>query len=284
MIFLVLIQLTNIAPSGKADVPVRTDISVHVANDMINNNTGYPNLLVLDVRTQEEFATNHLFDATLIPLAELGGRLNELASYNDTEIIVYCQSGVRSLQASNILVANNFSRIFNMEGGITAWITAEYDYWIKLKVDPVRTDISVHVANDMINNNAAYPDLLILDVRTLEEYNTNHLYDAMLIPVAELAGRLAELASYNDSEIIVYCRSGSRSLQASNTLVANNFSKIFNMLGGITAWIDAGYDYWLNEDATSIDFVLPVFLVSIIGIIFALVFFYKRKWKVGESY
>ncbi|GAG67079.1 unnamed protein product, partial [marine sediment metagenome] len=35
MIFLVLIQLTNIAPSGKADVPVRTDISVHVANDMI---------------------------------------------------------------------------------------------------------------------------------------------------------------------------------------------------------------------------------------------------------
>ncbi|GAG80319.1 unnamed protein product, partial [marine sediment metagenome] len=144
--------------------------------------------------------------------------------------IVYCQSGVRSLQASNILVANNFSKIFNMEDGITAWITAEYDYWIKLKADPVRTDISVHVANDMINNNTGYPNLLVLDVRTLGEFATDHLFDAILIPLAELEGRLNELASYNDTEIIVYCQSGARSLQASDTLVANNFSKIFNMV------------------------------------------------------
>ncbi len=109
-----------------------------------------------------------------------------------------------------------------------------------IAADPVRTDISVHVANDMINNNTGYPDLLVLDVRRVDEYNTNHLYNATLIPSAELAGRLSELASYNDTEIIVYCRSGSRSLEASNTLVANNFSKIYNMLGGITAWIAAG--------------------------------------------
>ena len=153
-----------------------------------------------------------------------------------------------------------------------------------IAADPVRTDISVHVANDMINNNTAYPNLLVLDVRTIDEFNANHLNNATLIPVAELGGRLAELASYNDTEIIVYCGSGSRSLQASNILVANNFSKIYNMEGGITAWIAAGYDYWLNEDVTSIDFALPVFLVSIIGMIFVLVLFYKRRWKVVKSY
>ena len=111
-------------------------------------------------------------------------------------------------------------------------------------VNPVRTDISVHVANDMINNNTGYPDLIVLDVRTQGEYNTNHLFNATLIPLDELTGRLDELASYNDTEIIVYCRSGSRSLQASNILVGNNFTKVFNMLGGIESWIDAGYDYW----------------------------------------
>ncbi|MFW9950039.1 MAG: rhodanese-like domain-containing protein [Candidatus Thorarchaeota archaeon] len=145
--------------------------------------------------------------------------------------------------------------------------------------DPVRSDISVSVANGMINNNTMYPNLLILDVRTVEEFNVNHLFNSTLIPLAELGGRLSELASYNDTEIIVYCRSGSRSLQASNILVTNNFSKIFNMLGGISAWIEAGYDYWQNEDAMSIDFVLPVFLVSIIGIIFVLVLLKKRKWN-----
>ena len=113
--------------------------------------------------------------------------------------------------------------------------------------DPVRTDISVHVANDMINNNTGYPDLLILDVRGQSEYDINHLHDALLIPLSGLASRLDEIESYNETEIIVYCRLGVRSQQGSDLLVANNFTKVFNMLGGITAWIEAGYDYWSNE-------------------------------------
>jgi rhodanese-related sulfurtransferase len=144
----------------------------------------------------------------------------------------------------------------------------------------VRTDISVQVAHEMINDNAAYPDLLVLDVRTVQEYNTNHLHDATLIPVAELEGRLNELALYNDTEIIVYCKSGSRSLQASNILVLNNFSNVFNMLGGIDAWINAGYDYWTNEDAPSIDFTSPMLIISIIGITLVILIFVKRKGKL----
>ena len=153
-----------------------------------------------------------------------------------------------------------------------------------IAADPVRTDISVHVANDMINNNTAYPDLLVLDVRTVEEYNAKHLYNATLIPLVGLEGRLSELTSYNDTEIVVYCRSGSRSLQASKILVVNNFSKIYNMLGGIDTWVGAGYDYWVNEDDLSIDFILPVFLVSLIGMIFVLVLFSKRRGKVVKTY
>ena len=149
--------------------------------------------------------------------------------------------------------------------------------------DPVRTDISVSVANSMINDTATYPDLLVLDVRTPEEYNDAHLYNATLIPVDELGSRLSEIESYNDTEIIVYCRSGSRSLQASNLLVANNFSKIYNMLGGINAWIAAGYDYWLNEETNIIDFALPAFIVSILGIAFVLILFSKRKMKLDKT-
>jgi len=156
-----------------------------------------------------------------------------------------------------------------------------------IAADPVRTDITVQVANDMINNNTAYPDLLVLDVRTSGEFNTNHLYNATLIPLAELEGMLAELASYNDTEIIVYCNTGFRSGQASDILIDNNyynFTKVYNMLGGISEWIAEGYDYWLNEAVNDIDFALPVFLVSIIGIIFVLVLFSKRRWKLVRTY
>ena len=151
--------------------------------------------------------------------------------------------------------------------------------------DPVRTDISVNVAKNMIDNNTGYPNLLVLDVRTVGEFNTNHLYNASLIPVDELGGRLSELEAYNDTEIIVYCGSGSRSLQASNILVSNGFTKIFNMLGGINAWIDAGYDYWENGDQipASIDFILPAFLVALAGIILILVLLNKRNWNVMKN-
>ena len=88
---------------------------------------------------------------------------------------------------------------------------------------------------------------------------------------------------YNDTEIIVYCQSGSRSEQVSNILVANNFTKIFNMLGGINTWINAGYDYWLNENAPSIDIVIIVIFVSIIGIVAVLGLFYVRRLKVRKS-
>lgn len=152
-----------------------------------------------------------------------------------------------------------------------------------IAADPVRTDISVHVAYDMINNNTAYPDLLVLDVRRAEEFKTNHLHNATWITLAEIEGRLAELASYNETEIIVYCNSGSRSLTASNTLVDNNFTKIFNMLGGISAWIAAGYEYWPNEELLmNFDIVFLIILVSMIGIAFVLVLYFIKRPKVKK--
>ena len=83
------------------------------------------------------------------------------------------------------------------------------------------------------------PNLIILDVRTLEEYNEGHIEDAVLIPVSELGNRLDELDK--EKQILVYCRSGGRSATASQILVDNGFTSVYNMLGGIIAWTNEGY-------------------------------------------
>ena len=146
---------------------------------------------------------------------------------------------------------------------------------------PIRTDISVHVANEMINNNTGYPDLLIIDVREQWEYDISHLHDSFLIPLGELESRLDEIESYNETEIIVYCRTGVRSQEGSDILVANNFTKVFNMLGGITAWIDAGYDYWSNT-TTPPNGIDPR-IIGVIGgsgvafVIILILFFVRRR-------
>jgi rhodanese-related sulfurtransferase len=77
--------------------------------------------VILDVRSAKEYATGHLEEAKLIPVSELGGRLDELSDLKNQEIIVYCHSGNRSRTAAAILAKNGFSRIFDLQGGITEW-------------------------------------------------------------------------------------------------------------------------------------------------------------------
>jgi len=106
------------------------------------------------------------------------------------------------------------------------------------------TDISVDIAYDMITN-GSYPNLVILDVRNKTEYDSGHIYGAVWIPHTQLDARINELAGHENHEIIVYCKSGVRSRLASETLEAHNFTKVFNMLGGITEWEDSGYPVWI---------------------------------------
>lgn len=79
-----------------------------------------PNVALLDVRTPEEYASEHIAGATLIPVQVLGENLSKLTSVKDKKIIVYCHSGARSVTASRILVEHGFTPL-NVTGGIGAW-------------------------------------------------------------------------------------------------------------------------------------------------------------------
>jgi len=93
-------------------------------------------------------------------------------------------------------------------------------------------NISVDTAYNMITN-GSYHDLVVLDVRTQDEYGSGHIYGAVLIPNTELNERIEELAGHENHEIIVYCRTGVRSAIGSEILDSHNFTKVYNMLGGI---------------------------------------------------
>ncbi len=96
-------------------------------------------------------------------------------------------------------------------------------------------EITVDEANEMISKGGYQ----ILDVRTQEEYAEGHIAGSVLIPVSELEKRLEELEK--DLPVIVYCRSGNRSTQASVILKNEGFKEIYNVLGGITDWSAKGY-------------------------------------------
>lgn len=106
-------------------------------------------------------------------------------------------------------------------------------------------NISVQEAKEMVEKGDAF----ILDVRTPDEFNSSHIKGAVLIPVSNAFGsslssdRLLEarIDEVPRKKVLVYCRSGRRSETASTMLVNAGYSEVYNMAGGINAWIDAGY-------------------------------------------
>jgi phage shock protein E len=74
----------------------------------------------------------------------------------------------------------------------------------------------------------------LLDVRSPEEFEGEHIDGAISIPIQELMGRTDELGDKND-EIVVYCLSGSRSAMAKRMLERSGFTNVHDM-GGIGQW------------------------------------------------
>ena len=88
---------------------------------------GYNNVLLLDVRTPEEFEGRaeakfgRLNNAINIPVQDLEKRMNELDTYKNKEIIVYCSHSHRSPRASYMLTQKGFKKVTNMQGGMSVW-------------------------------------------------------------------------------------------------------------------------------------------------------------------
>ena len=84
------------------------------------------------------------------------------------------------------------------------------------------------------------PGTFLLDVRTEGEYQAGHLANATLIPVQELEQRLADLPADKERPVLVYCRSGNRSVSASKILGQQGYKKVMNLKGGIQEWTRQG--------------------------------------------
>lgn len=87
-------------------------------------------------------------------------------------------------------------------------------------------------------------NLLLLDVRELHERNAANI-GGVHIPMALVPAHIAELDSWRDKEVVVYCRSGARSAGVVSYLTQQGFAKVMNLRGGILAW-KAAFDPHLS--------------------------------------
>ena len=85
----------------------------------INNSE---NSLIIDVRTQDEFNDGHIENSLNFNIYDAVKFIEEISKLDkEASVHVYCKSGVRSLQACEIIKGMGFSKVFNLIGGITEW-------------------------------------------------------------------------------------------------------------------------------------------------------------------
>jgi rhodanese-related sulfurtransferase len=83
-------------------------------------------------------------------------------------------------------------------------------------------------------DNAAESAPVLLDVREPWEFELCHIENAMLMPMASVPARLAELDP--EAETVVICHHGGRSMQVVMFLEQRGFSNVINLAGGVAGW------------------------------------------------
>ena len=86
----------------------------------------------------------------------------------------------------------------------------------------------------------AEPDVVVLDVRTPEEFKSGHIPNAINIDIYSDYFRADISALDKSKRYAVYCRSGKRSVDASSEMDLTGFKSTFNLTGGIIEWVDSG--------------------------------------------
>lgn len=92
----------------------RSSVNFNQMNEIIKNNN---KVVLLDVRSVQEYNEGHLNGAINIPLSELNSNANNLLNYDDI-IIAYCQMGSRSKKAASILNKMGYNNVYTLEGGL----------------------------------------------------------------------------------------------------------------------------------------------------------------------
>jgi phage shock protein E len=109
------------------------------------------------------------------------------------------------------------------------------------QTDTTYRAITVVQADSLITANAGNPNFIIIDVRTASDFAISHIANAINIDFYNPVFDSIIQALDHSKSYLLYCFGGSRSTITYGRMQNWHFAEVYNMLGGISAWINAGY-------------------------------------------
>ena len=260
---------TTMAPET-TEAPVAFDVNAAVAEYAANIPEGWmavsdivafkdaveaSGALIIDVRTEAEYAEGHILNAVNIPLRTLAENLDKIPA--DTQVFVYCKSGWRAGLATSSLRMIGYDNVLAFPPGWNGWTAAEEPVTLEADVaevvgDPGFQPEMVEAVNGFLStipdgfltagDAAAVSDAIdngafILDVREPSEYAEGHIPTALNAPVRTVGETDVDIPT--DTTVIVYCKSGWRASLTVPVLYVLGYDTVKGFSGSWLAWVEA---------------------------------------------
>ncbi|HLN74348.1 MAG TPA: FAD-dependent oxidoreductase [Prolixibacteraceae bacterium] len=202
------------------------------------------NPVIVDIRDSFAFEKNHIQGAIHLPIELLAQRLHQLPA--DRPILVYDETGKKGHQALRTLVGAGFGEVTNLSGGFISLLrharaTGFLGINIKLPAVAIKSveKETIEKEEKVVARSNETTSILIVDVRTPEEFRSGAYPGAINIPLDAITFSKETLGNNLSREIIVYCASGARSAYAQKILAQMGYMNVKN--GGGIATMMASY-------------------------------------------
>jgi rhodanese-related sulfurtransferase len=206
-------------------------------------------IALIDVREEDVFAQAHPLFAANIPLSCLSAQVLQRIPRPDTAIVLYDNGEGLAQPAAQALQRLGYSDVTLLEGGLAGWRAAGGELFIDVNVPSkafgelvasVRhtPSLSAQEVKALLD---AQADVVVLDVRRFDEYQTMCIPTGVSVPGAELVLRAAALAPDPATRIIVNCAGRTRSIIGTQSLVnAGILNPVSALRNGTIGWKLAG--------------------------------------------
>ena len=206
---------------------------------------------IVDVRDEALFATGHPLFAVNIPLSKLELELLDRIPQHATAITLYDNGEGLAQAAAERIAALGYSNVALLKEDLTGWQAAGGELFIDVN-SPSKAfgelvehhnhtpSLSADEVHSLINSDA---NVVVLDARRFDEYQTMSIPGATSVPGGELVLRVRDIAPSPETTVIVNCAGRTRSIIGTQSLVnAGIRNPVFALRNGTIGWTLAGHD------------------------------------------
>ncbi|MFI5188413.1 MAG: rhodanese-like domain-containing protein, partial [Chitinophagales bacterium] len=253
IIFIAFLLITATANAQfKADNVKYTTVFPEELCKTLMANQGYT---LLDVRSQgevddtsssESLNIGHIKDALHIDVRQLPQRWKELLAYKDKPLFIYCSHSQRSRRASRLLADSGFTKVFNINGGLTDFYYQGIESSLCAGLEIVTTvPYKIFSSKEFASNSKQGRSYFIIDLRSDSVFKgiahdektkaEGYFNEAINIPFDKLSASSLNIPS---KPILVVDEYGDESPKAAKWLMEKGFKDVSILFGGMDDWIE----------------------------------------------